>query len=120
MRIDLEPILAKAQTLLSAIEAQSQSRAAHHAHRLLHILPDPNWPETAPGMRIYYGIEKEADIAINDVRRHTMMWLGWLTEEHQPNDQWPQPKRLAEAIESLAAFHPQNASVSANTAPTVS
>ena len=120
MRIDLEPVLAQAQTLITAIEAQSQSRASHAAHVLLGILPDPTWAETAPGCLIYYGDERDVDAALNVLRRHAMTWLGWLTEERAPSDEWPKPKRLAEAIQSLEAFTPQNASVSANTAPTMS
>lgn len=120
MRIDLDPVIEQAQTLLIAIEAQSQSRASHAAHVLLCMLPDPTWAETAPGCRIYYGAERDADAALNVLRRHAMTWLGWLTEERSPSDEWPKPKRLAEAIQGLAAFIPQNASVSWNTAPGIS
>ncbi len=104
MRIDLAPILDKAQALLSAIEAQSQSRASHAAHVLLCTLPDPIWAETAPGCRIYYGIEQEADLALNRVRRHTMIWLQWLIEERQPDDEWSKPRNLIEAVHHLESF----------------
>lgn len=120
MRIDLEPILEQAKTLIDAIEMQSQSRSAHAAHVLLTILPTPIWAETAPGMLIYYGAERDADHAINMLRRHVMSWLGWLTEERDPSDEWPQPKRLIEATHRLAEFTTQYASVSTNTAPTES
>ena len=120
MRIDLKLIIIQAETLLSAIEAQSQSRASSAAHVLLCTLPDPTWAETSPGMRIYYGSEREVDAALNELRGHTMIWLSWLTEERHPADEWHKPKRLAEAIQGLRVFADQNESVSANTAPSAS
>ena len=104
MRIDTAPIIAQAQTLLTAIEAQSQSRASHAAHVLLGVLPSPIWAETAPGCLIYYGAEREADQAMNSLRHHAMQWLRWLTEERSPSDEWPKPLRLAESIQRLEAF----------------
>lgn len=112
MRLDLAPIIDQAQMLLTAIRAQSQSRASHAAHELLCKMPSPIWAETAPGCLIYYGFEREADQAMNVLRHNAMMWLRWLTEDRQPGDEWPQPKRLTEAIQSLETFAPQNASVS--------
>lgn len=123
MRIDLVPIVEMAANLLAAIDVRSKSRASSAAHQLLGMLPDPTWAETAPGMSIWYGTEAEAGQAIEALRTSCMRWLTWLIDpssDCEPDNEWPRPGNLIEATRRLEAFMPQNASVSANTAPTTS
>jgi hypothetical protein len=127
MRVDLGPIVEQAKALIIAIEAKSESRSSHAAHVLLGVLPSPTWAETAPGCRIYYGEgERELESRLNLLRRQAMNWLGWLIDEtHGPNEEWPEPKILIQVTrllggESVMDVFRQNASVSANTAPTMS
>ncbi len=120
MRINLVPILIQTETLLSAIEDKSQSRASHAAHVLLYTLPDPTWAETAPGMRIYYGIEHEASKHIEELRYWTCKWMAWLIEKEEEGIEWPAPNGLRQTISLLSALDANvahGASLSAESIP---
>lgn len=115
MRIDLVPIIVRANSLRHAIDGKSRSRSSSEAHKLLCAMPDPTWAETAPGYSVWYGVEAEASQAIEALRTSAMRWLTWLVNPEsdcEPNNEWPRPENLIEATRRLEEFIPQNASVS--------
>jgi len=124
MRVYLPTTVDFAKTLLASIETKSKSCSMHTAHVLLTVMPSPCWAETAPGCTIYYGIEAEVAPKIEALRYSVLTWLRALINPEmswEPSDPWPAPTALTEAIAALAPYcDGQNASVSANTAPTVS
>ena len=123
MRIDLAPIIAQAETLVAAIESKGRSRSAHAAHMLLCVMPSPCWAESAPGCVNCSMDEYTAIPRIEALRFSALCWLALLINPDkmlEPDDEWPTPIVLNEAIRHLAELTPQYASVSRNTAPTAS
>ena len=114
MRIKLAPVINWAGSLLEAIEAKSWHSACDAAHYCLCCMPSPAWAEETPGAAVYYFDEAEANRALNDLRCNVCVWLSSLasnTRSWEATDDWPQPKRLCQAIEKLTRFVPVEESV---------
>ncbi len=115
MRVDVEPILERANLLVNAIALKSKSGASHDAYELLRALPDPCWAETAPGVTIHYGDESIVAPKIEALRYSALTWLRSLINpevDWEPDAEWPQPDNLIAAIRDLEVFVTQNASTS--------
>ncbi len=115
MRVDVEPILERANFLVTAISDKSKSRASSESYDLLNAIPNPCWAETAPGCTIYYGDESIIAPKIEALRYSALTWLRALIDPNidwEPDAEWPQPDNLIAAIRDLAVFAPQNASTS--------
>ncbi len=115
MRVDVEPILERANRFVGAIGDKSRSRASHEAYELLCRLPDPCWAETAPGCTVHYGAESEIAPKLEHLRYSALTWMRALIDpvlDWEPDAEWPQPDNLIAAIRDLAVFAPQNASTS--------
>ncbi len=109
MRVDVVPILEHANRLEDAITRRSKSIASSTAHKLLCVLPDPTWAETAPGCSIFYNNEQGLAQAIEGLRYVALTWLRALISpdrDWEPSAEWPQPTNLIEATRELAQYGP--------------
>jgi hypothetical protein len=119
LRVDLVPIIKEAEALLIAAEEKKRGPARDAAHNLLCALPRPSWADPEHGMTILYGPEQQIHPILEDLRFSALTWLKWLHTD-EARTEWPPPAFLTMTILALEDFIPQNASVSANTAPVTS